>query len=640
MDKIIEILASNAGSATAMALVAAGLSRFVRRPAILHVMWLLVLLRLFAPPVVEVPLLPATDAGVTLPSYAAASSVGGADVDGAAGSFDRPVSASTVAWWLWFVGAGILAVLSIVRTSRVRKIIQGGTPTPWSLSTRIEKLSAGMGIRNPPATTIVDAIVPPMLWGPLGALRLVLPSRLLEQLNDSEQDTLIAHELAHVRRRDHLVRHLELAAMVVFWWLPVTWWARRRLRSAEERCCDGLVIRSLPGHGRAYADCLVKTMDFLSTRRMQESAVCSGIGGLSEMKGRIRMIMANPTPPTTPPVARALLVSAAVATLAVFPSLSARRATADPASGGTSIAATGDQISLTLEQANLRDVLTQFAVVSGLNFVVDPGALPTVDGATATVHVTSTPWDQVLDQILAANGLSHTLEGNVLWIHQPGVSLGGDREFNGEPINLNLSQARLSDVLSTFEKLVDRPIDADPGVEGEVTVAIAGVPWDQALDLILRINGCGWSSDGHRLHVFRTTGALGEQLAVPGVAAGKMSGSRSPASGDPEVIGTLDGRPLYRYREGGRMTAPQRISGTDPQYPPASRSVGLQGEVVIEAVIDTAGSVRDAFAIRSPSDELAVAAVDAITTWRFEPATLDGEAVPVHYFLTVRFSLE
>ena len=53
---------------------------------------------------------------------------------------------------------------------------------------------------------------------------------------------IVAHELAHVRRRDYLVRWVEWLACVCFWWNPVVWWAQRNLRAMEEICCDDLVL--------------------------------------------------------------------------------------------------------------------------------------------------------------------------------------------------------------------------------------------------------------------------------------------------------------------------------------------------------------------------------------------------------------
>ena len=67
---------------------------------------------------------------------------------------------------------------------------------------------------------------------------------------------LLLHELAHLKRRDHWVRWLELVVAGLYWWHPVVWWARRALREAEEQCCDAWVVWAMPDRSRTYASCL------------------------------------------------------------------------------------------------------------------------------------------------------------------------------------------------------------------------------------------------------------------------------------------------------------------------------------------------------------------------------------------------
>lgn len=77
----------------------------------------------------------------------------------------------------------------------------------------------------------------------------------------------------------------------------------------------------------------------------------------------------------------------------------------------------------------------------------------------------------------------------------------GPRVFNGEPISLNLKDADLQDVLRTFAELTGLNIAVDPGVRGLVTVDFVDVPWDQALDLILRQNGLTWTIEGNVMRI-------------------------------------------------------------------------------------------------------------------------------------------
>ncbi len=76
-----------------------------------------------------------------------------------------------------------------------------------------------------------------------------------------------------------------------------------------------------------------------------------------------------------------------------------------------------------------------------------------------------------------------------------------DLEYTGEKISLHLKDADIKDVLRTFANLTTLNIVVDPTVSGSVTVELHDVPWDQALDLILRINGLGWTLENNVLYV-------------------------------------------------------------------------------------------------------------------------------------------
>jgi type IV pilus assembly protein PilQ len=91
-------------------------------------------------------------------------------------------------------------------------------------------------------------------------------------------------------------------------------------------------------------------------------------------------------------------------------------------------------------------------------------------------------------QTLSASGGGRTLSG-------------GPRVFNGEPLSLNLKDADIKDVLRTFAELTGLNIAVDPGVSGAVTVDFVDVPWDQALDLILRQNGLTFTIDGNVMRI-------------------------------------------------------------------------------------------------------------------------------------------
>jgi type IV pilus assembly protein PilQ len=90
---------------------------------------------------------------------------------------------------------------------------------------------------------------------------------------------------------------------------------------------------------------------------------------------------------------------------------------------------------------------------------------------------------------VAAAGLA---PGAVIVLDVPGSA----ERFSGERISLDLKDADLRDVLKAFAKIGRFNLAVDPDVKGSVTVRLENVPWDQALDVILRMNGLGYVVEG------------------------------------------------------------------------------------------------------------------------------------------------
>lgn len=87
------------------------------------------------------------------------------------------------------------------------------------------------------------------------------------------------------------------------------------------------------------------------------------------------------------------------------------------------------------------------------------------------------------------------------------------------------------------------------------------------------------------------------------------------------------------------MKPPVAVYHPAPVYPEAALAVRRQGAVIVEAVIDRKGSVVEAKVLRDLGFGLGEAALRAIRTWRYQPATLDGRPVTVYLTVTVKFEL-
>jgi periplasmic protein TonB len=89
---------------------------------------------------------------------------------------------------------------------------------------------------------------------------------------------------------------------------------------------------------------------------------------------------------------------------------------------------------------------------------------------------------------------------------------------------------------------------------------------------------------------------------------------------------------------GGDIKPPIKTFNVDPLYPEIARAAREEGVVILEVVIATDGSV-DAVRVLRGVPMLDQAAVAAVQQWRFEPARLNGQVVPVVMTVTVNFQL-
>jgi beta-lactamase regulating signal transducer with metallopeptidase domain len=314
------VVASNAVVAAFLAIVAGLLGRVWKHPAALHALWVVVLLKLFSPPIVTAGL-PAgfafspspartgmREGGLGLPSHESATpSVaaamtnprGATAVDGRPGILpDRPAetgghgpwSLSTALAAGWVCGAFCTAAGYAARIRRFAGLIRDCEAAPPDIHAMAAEFSSRLGLRRAPDVRMTPHHLPPLVWSIGLSRRVILPSGLFARLSREAQGTILAHELIHIRRGDHLVRLLELAATTVYWWHPVVWWASRQLHELEDQCCDGRVLELVPDQPRAYAAALVDTLEFLSERPRAAVPLPTAIDSTGSLFRRIPML--------------------------------------------------------------------------------------------------------------------------------------------------------------------------------------------------------------------------------------------------------------------------------------------------------------------------------------------------------------
>jgi beta-lactamase regulating signal transducer with metallopeptidase domain len=314
VESLLSLALSNAVVATLLAVLVTVLARLIRRPAVIHALWLLVLLKLLTPPLfpLSVTWLRTTDpapplAEASSPSFAEpaepATLLDAVDEEVVSTESDLSAPASfTNAFWettiltLWLSGSLIWWTMAGVRVLRFHRLLRQAKAAPESVRAQGRGLAALLGLRRCPPIVFVTAPLSPMLWALGLSPSLLVPADLWARLSEEQRDTLLAHELAHLRHGDHWVRRLEFIVLGLYWWHPVVWWARRRLQEAEEECCDARVVAVLPDAAPAYASVLVETVAFLSQTRAAALLGGSGAGQVPLLKRRLTMILTeNPS---------------------------------------------------------------------------------------------------------------------------------------------------------------------------------------------------------------------------------------------------------------------------------------------------------------------------------------------------------
>ena len=138
-----------------------------------------------------------------------------------------------------------------------------------------------------------------------------------------------------------------------------------------------------------------------------------------------------------------------------------------------------------------------------------------------------------------------------------------------------------------------------------------------------------------------TTGAVVGGVpggVVGGVSGGVLSEMPNSAPTVPVLAKSPVPTPVKRIRVAARVAEANLIHDVPPQYPQEAGRARIEGTVVLMALIDKDGTVKDV-RVESGLPLLAQAAIDAVRQWRYKPYLMDGEPVEVDSRITINFTL-
>ena len=207
-----------------------------------------------------------------------------------AGTFEqrlRPALPWLVAAWL--AGATVLSLRLAGGWVRLRTVRRRASPPPDAWADRFARLAERVGVRRPVRLWVAASVQAPCALGWLRPMVLV-PAAILAELSVPQLEAILAHELAHVRRRDYLVNLLQSAAEVLLFYHPAVWWASGQVRREREHCCDDVAADAC-GSRLLYA----RAIATLEERRAGPALALSATGGTLLCRVR-RLVLDAPAP--------------------------------------------------------------------------------------------------------------------------------------------------------------------------------------------------------------------------------------------------------------------------------------------------------------------------------------------------------
>ena len=338
-------LFQNAVMTAALAGVVAAICRSGRiGPVVKHALWVLVLVKFVTPPVVVWPwtapdplglaAFAANDerASVTPLEAIGRDASASADVDAARtapagtvtsldrrdGAVDRGIPWEALRAVLIAGSLGMLAMQGL-RLFRLGRYVRRSPPADTELIRRVSALAIRMGLRRVPTVIEVARVSSPAIWG-FGRTRLLWPAAISARSSDACVDGLLVHELAHLKRKDHLVGWIELTAGIVWWWNPMFWYVRGAMREQAELACDAWVVSALPDGRRAYAESLLALSGAAAQRTPAMAVIGIRASSRRVLERRLMMIMKGRAPLHLPVGGLLTLALAAAVTLPAWAS--------------------------------------------------------------------------------------------------------------------------------------------------------------------------------------------------------------------------------------------------------------------------------------------------------------------------------
>lgn len=214
--------------------------------------------------------------------------------------------------WLvlsWVFGVAVMAWRAFRQWQALERIAEHCAKPSSELERMLASLARRFGLVRMVRVLVTSEIDTPTLIGWIKPVVLI-PTAVALGFPRQQVELILAHELGHLRRYDHLVNLAQAVIETLLFYHPAVHWISRELRNDREVCCDRLVLRLTKGEPREYAATLASLEEL---RLLTPRIAIAATGGL--LLDRVRRIIDVPAPRLAAPrptLGLTLLIAAAV----------------------------------------------------------------------------------------------------------------------------------------------------------------------------------------------------------------------------------------------------------------------------------------------------------------------------------------
>jgi TonB family protein len=539
---------------------------------------------------------------------------------------------------LWLVGVAACFARWWRRRRRFAAVALGGEKVEAGREAEmLEDLKSRLNVGRRVGLVISSNFAEPVVWRALRPL-IVLPRGLAERLSDGELESVLKHELFHVKRLDNLFGSLQMFVCCLFWFHPLVRLIDRRLIEERELMCDERVVLS-GAAPEAYAAGLWKVVQFGFGWPVDGVSRATG----SNLKRRIKLMLNASHRSKSSTASRALagITFAALIALAAVMALFSR----DEA-GGAKAQNVQDQVAATaptqfspIQYENLPEiplVITGARLSVGETRLISDGGNPERGGAPRAVRGEMARDVKFIVELV--NQSNHRVTELMVEIQNPSF-------WTKESLNVVSKPSANSDAPDNQRLVVPQEIIAFPqqSFRFEAQLPLQDRKGDLDLmnhlyDFKIRVAGVKFESDEYWL--------MAQPGKTPGTARVKMA-FNSPANVTPRETGApKKDSAVGQYQDATDSIQQMSVSlrptilyREKATYTREARDNKIEGTVVLNVVFRVDGQITDINVIKGLPHGLTENAITAANKIRFEPAIRDGRPVSVRGRLEFSFNL-